>query len=587
MNDHPLHPLLARQRAAIGSIALFSVATSLLALTLPLYMLGVFANVLTSRSADTLLMLTAGAVLALALQGALDTIRARLLARTGITIDAQLAPSVLVATLRHAAGATGRSAQPLRDAAEVRALLTGPAIFDLFDAPFVPVYLLVIFLLHPLLGLVALAGACALIALALLNERIARKPIGEALDASRRAQARADEYVRHADALAAMGMIPAAQRRWQALQGRALARLARGTDTTATSRTVARLMRMLLQVALYAVGAWLYLDNRLMVGAIVAASVLTARALAPLEGLIGSWRNTVGAWQAYRRLGALLASPRAGTGPTAPRLGPPRGRLELDQVVVPAPQGNRILLRGISFTLEPGECLGIVGPSGAGKSTLARAIVGLIEPRAGKVRLDGFELAAWDRDALGRHVGYLPQDVQLLNGSVHENIARLETGDADALSRAAELAGLRDLVAALPRGFDTPIGEEGEQLSAGQRQHVALARALYGDPRLVVLDEPDAHLDGAGEAALTRAIGALHRLGVTLVIITHRPSLLQQADKLLVLRNGSVERYGPRAQLIGTLTAPSTARAAASGIPAITTPREARATTTPTEEPSR
>jgi len=583
MTDHPLHPLLARQRAAFGSLAMASVATNLLALTLPLYMLGVFANVLTSRSADTLAMLTAGAILALLLQGALDMIRARLLARTGITIDAELAPSVLDATLRHAAGSAGRSAQPLRDAAEVRALLTGPAIFDLFDAPFVPVYLLVIFLLHPLLGMVALLGALTLVVIALVNERLARKPIADALDASRRAQARADEFARHADAIAAMGMIPAALRRWQSMHAHALARLARGTHTTSTSRSIARFVRMVLQVALYGVGAWLYLDNQLMVGAIVAASVLTTRALAPLEGMIASWRNSVAAWQAYRRLGALLGSTRRRPDSAPTRMGTPRGRLDLDQVIVPAPQGNRILLRGISFALEPGECLGIVGPSGAGKTTLARTIVGLIEPRAGKVRLDGFELAAWDRDALGRHVGYLPQDVQLLHGTVHENIARLESGDAEALSRAAELAGLRELVASLPRGFDTPIGEDGEQLSAGQRQHVALARALYGEPRLVVLDEPDAHLDGAGEAALARAITALRRLGITLVIVTHRPALLQQADKLLMLRNGSIERYGPRAQLIGAIGTAPVARAA-TATPAITTPRTAPVAT---EEPSR
>ncbi len=565
MNDHPLHPLLARHRLAFVATGLFSLVVNLLVLTVPLYMLGVFSNVLTSRSAETLLVLTVGAAIALLVQGLIDLIRARLLARTAITLDAKLTPALMAATLRQAGTAGHRSAQPLRDAAELRGFMTGSAVFNFFDAPFAPIYLLVVFLLHPLLGTVTLIGALTLVGIALLNERITRRPIDEALQAGRRAQAQADEFTRHADAITAMGMVGAATDRWRAGNDQALLRLARGAETAATMRTLARLVRTLLQIVLYGVGAWLYLDNRLMVGAIVASSLLSARALAPLEGLIASWRATRGAWQAYRRIRALVAQDAARPSSTATRMGSPTGRVEVDQIVVPSPEGSRMLLRGVSFALQPGEFLGIVGPSGAGKSTLVRTLVGLHEPRAGKVRLDGFELAAWDRDELGRGVGYLPQDVQLLRGTVHENIARLRSDDAQAMASAAGLAGLREVVATLPRGFDTAIGEGGTHLSAGQRQQIGLARALYGTPRLVVLDEPDAHLDGAGEAALGRALEIVRKAGATLVVVTHRPGLLRQADKLLLLRNGAVERFGPAAQVMPSLgpIAPSRLNAAA------------------------
>jgi PrtD family type I secretion system ABC transporter len=565
MTDHPLHPVLARHRAAFVAIGLFSLVVNLLVLTVPLYMLGVFANVLTSRSAETLLVLSAGAAIALLVQGAIDVIRARLLARAAISLDAQLTPAVMGATLRQAPSSSHRSAQPLRDAAEVRSFLTSPSVFSFFDAPFAPLYLLAVFMLHPVLGFVTLAGGLTLVGIALLNERITRRPIDEALQASRRTQSQADEFARHADAIAAMGMVPAATERWRAGNGQALLRLARGAETAATMHTLARMIRTLLQVALYGVGAWLYLENRLMVGAIVAASLLSARALAPLEGLIASGRATRGAWQAYRRIGALVAQDTLRAAASATRMGEPTGRIEVDQLVVPAPEGGRMLLRGISFALEPGEFLGIVGPSGAGKTTLVRALVGLHEPRAGKVRLDGFELAAWDRDALGRSIGYLPQDVQLMRGTVHENVARLTSGNSEAMGAAAALAGLREVVATLPRGFDTAIGEGGAHLSAGQRQQIGLARALYGNPRLIVLDEPDAHLDGTGEAALARALELVRKAGATLIVVTHRPSLLRQADKLLLLRNGAVERFGPAAPLMRSLGPIAPARPGAAG----------------------
>jgi PrtD family type I secretion system ABC transporter len=575
MTDHPLHPILARHRSAFVATGLFSLVVNVLVLTVPLYMLGVFSNVLTSRSADTLLVLSVGAAIALLVQGVIDVIRARLLARTAIALDAQLTPTVMAATLRQATSTSHRSAQPLRDAAELRGFLTGPSVFTFFDVPFAPLYLLAVFLLHPLLGIVTLAGGVALVVIALLNERLTRRPIDDALQASRRAQAQADEFARHADAIAAMGMVGAATERWRAGNGQALLRLAHGAESAATMRTLARMVRTLLQIVIYGVGAWLYLDNRLMVGAIVASSLLSARALAPLESMIASWRATRGAWQAYRRIGALIAQDAARAGSSPTRMGTPSGRIEVDQLVIPAPEGNRMLLRGVSFALEPGEFLGIVGPSGAGKSTLARTLVGLHEPRAGKVRLDGFELAAWDRDELGHSVGYLPQDVQLLRGTVHENIARLRSGDSQAMVAAAGLAGLREVVASLPRGFDTPIGEGGAHLSAGQRQQIGLARALYGTPRLVVLDEPDAHLDGAGEAALARALEIVRKAGATLVVITHRPSLLRHADKLLLLRNGAVERFGPAAQIIRSLgpIAPARPSTAAASVMPAPTPR--------------
>lgn len=557
-----LAAVLGGQRVAFIQLWLFSAVFNLLVLTVPLYMLGVFANVLTSRSRDTLVLLTAGAGIALLLQAAIDLVRARLLARAGVALDARLSPLVLAASIRMAAGRPGHASPGLRDAAELRAFLGSQAIFTLFDAPFIPLYLLALFALHPALCLLAAAGSAMLLAIAAINEVATRRPVEQILRATRRAQARADELVRQADTVTVMGMGAAALRRWQHGNHRALVTLTEALDRVSLSRSLARLVRVLLQVGVYALGAWLYLDNQLMIGAIVAASLLMTRALAPLETGIGAWRQIRSAHAAYQRLGLLLArAPAPGTRRPIDD-DSARGRLQVEQLVVHAPDSQRLLLRAVSFSLAPGEFLGVVGPSGAGKSTLAGAITGAIAPRGGRVRLDGIELGAWDAEAPGGGIGYLPEEAHLLQGTVLENIARFGGTDRESVLRAARLAGAHEMISGLPAGYDTEVGEGGLALSAGQRQQIGLARALYGSPRLVVLDEPNAHLDAEGEAALARAFAHLRQSGVTLVVITHRPGLLAEADSLLVLSHGAVGAFGPRAQVMRRIT-PMPARASA------------------------
>ena len=555
MTQHVLHTILARYRGSFLMLWVFSIFFNLLVLTLPLYMLGVFTNVLTSRSQDTLVLLTLAATIALVIQGAIDFVRSRLLIRVGVNLDADLTPQVLEAIVRHAAGSAQRNAQRLRDAVELRSFLTGSSIFTLFDAPFVPLYVLVIYLLHPTLGTIALLGSVTLVVIAVANELTTRAPIEGALKSNRHAQGRVEEFVRNADAIEAMGMMPAVLNQWHTSNEASLVALTRGSDSASITRALAKFVRLMLQIGLYAAGAYLYLNNEVMVGAIIAASILMGRALAPLEVAITTWKSMVGAWDAYTRIKEVLEPKRLHLYRDRMSLPVPSGRLQLDRVIVSVPGSDRLTLKGVSFALEPGEFLGVVGPSGAGKSTLAKTIVGLIEPKMGSARLDGVALSSWHPDELGNHVGYLPQDVQLFSGTVRENIARLSRGnDPQAVLQAAEMVGLHEAILQLPNGYDSDIGEGGSLLSAGQRQHLGLARALYGNPRLLVLDEPNSNLDSVSEDALLKTMDEAKKKGITLVVITHRPSILRAADKLLMLNNGTVEAFGPRAKIMQQLT---------------------------------
>lgn len=566
-----LHQILVRYRSSFLMLWVFSIFFNLLVLTMPLYMLAVFSNVLTSRSQDTLVLLTVAATLALVIQGVLDFIRSRLLIRVGASLDADLTPHVLEAIIRHAAGSAQRNAQRLRDAVKLRTFLTGPTIFTLFDLPFAPLYVVAIYLLHPALGVLALLGCLALVAIAVVNEWLTRAPIEGALKFNRHAQSRVEEFVRNADAIEAMGMMPAVRQEWQRSNNDSLAALTAGSDSASVTRALAKFVRVMLQVGIYAVGAYLYLQNEIMVGAIMAASLLIGRALAPLETMITTWKSMVEAWDAYKRIKEVLDPKRLSPYTNRMAMPVPAGRLQLERVVVAAPGTDRLTLKGVSFSLEPGEFLGIVGPSGAGKSTLAKTIVGIMSPRSGSARLDGVDLSSWHSDDLGAHIGYLPQDVQLFSGTVRENIARLgENVDSQAVLQAADMVGLHDTILQLPKGYDSDIGEAGAFLSAGQRQHLGLARALYGNPRLLVLDEPNSNLDSVSEDALLKTMDEAKKKGITLVVITHRPSILRAADKLLMLNNGTVELFGPREQVMRKLTPSKPARPEA---PAAAQPR--------------
>jgi PrtD family type I secretion system ABC transporter len=543
--------LLARFGPYFVYAGLFSLVINLLLLVPPLYMLQVFDRVLASRSGETLAMLTVMAVGALVVMAMLDVLRARLLAGAGMVLDRTLGPRVLDGVLAHTARQSGAAyVNGLRDVNTLRGFLGGTGLLTLFDAPWLPFFLLVIFLFHPVLGATAATGAVLMIALAWLNERTTREPLERAQAEARRAARFIDANVRNAEVVSALGMLPAVTRRWGGLNDAALAERARAARLGGFFAGWTKFARQAIQLAMLAAGAYLVVAQDVTAGVMIASTILLGRALAPVETLVAGWRSLVEARAAWRRLDELLKgmSQQAHT-----ELPAPKGRVEAEKVVFGL--RDKPILRGVSFRLEAGEALGLIGPSASGKSTLARLIVGVWKPLSGVMRLDGADVATWPRESLGPHVGYLPQDVELFGGTVADNIARLAEPDAEKVIRAAQRAHVHEMILRLPKGYDTEIGEAGQALSAGQRQRVALARALYGNPRLVVLDEPNADLDSDGEVALLRTLQLLKSEAVTLVVITHRPSLLRGVDKMLVLREGVVERFGTRAEVMEKVTA--------------------------------
>jgi len=533
--------------------ALFSLAVNLLLLAPPLYMLQVFDRVLSSRSEETLLVLTFAALVALLLMAVLDVLRARLMAAAGAALDRRLGPLVLEGLLAQAARSSGSGyLNGLRDVNTLRGFFGGQGLLAVFDAPWLPLFLLIILLFHPLLGAVALAGAVAMLLLALLNERMTREPLERAQDEARRAGRFIDANMRNAEVVNALGMLPAVTRRWAALNEGALREQRRASRTGGALLGCTKFARQLIQLAMLGAGAYLVLSQHVSAGIMIAATILLGRALAPVETLVGGWRGMVEARSAWRRLDQLLAgSPLQEPGTELPA---PAGAVQVEQVLFRLPGVERPIIRGASFNLKPGEALGVIGPSASGESTLARLVVGIWKPASGAVRLDGAEVCAWPRERLGPYLGYLPQDVELFAGTVAENIARLGEPDAVQVIHAAKRAHVHELILRLPQGYDSATGESGQGLSPGQRQRIALARALYGKPRLVVLDEPNASLDHEGEEALLRTLQGLKEEGTTLIIVAHRPSLLRGVDKLLVLREGSVDMFGPRAEVLARLT---------------------------------
>ncbi len=525
-----------------------------LALLVPsIYMLQVFDRVFASRSVETLAMLTAFTALALAFAYCMDTARSRALAWAGRALDRRLSPVALASALRQAAGPGERAdTDALRDISQLRACLTGSGTQALLDAPWLPIYLIVIYLMHPMLGAMAAIGACLLAGLAVLTERLTRGRTERALRASRATMHLAGTLTRNAEAIIGMGMTRAAVAGWQARHEELLdAQAHLGTASFALA-AIARVMRQALQVAILALGAWLVINAHASPGIMVAATILLGRALQPVEHLIGGWKGQVEARGAWRRLSERPAAQPVRDALTLPA---PIGRLEVERVAFRIAPARPLLVKSVGFSLEAGESLGIVGPSASGKTTLIRLILGIWKPQAGEVRLDGADIAQWDRDRLGQHVGYLPQDVELFAGTVAENIARLGPVDAQAVVQAARLAHAHEMILRLPEGYDTQIGEAGAVLSGGQRQRIALARALHGDPRLVVLDEPNANLDAEGEAALAAALKELQARRVTVVLVGHRPAIMARLDKLAVLKDGALEAFGPTASILPHLRA--------------------------------
>lgn len=550
-----LRGALAACRAAVAAVAAFSLAISLLMLVVPIYMMQIFDRVLATGNLDTLLALTAIALLAVAVLGTLEAVRGMVMNGVGVWLDRSLAPEVLHSSGVRALRAGGSSgAQGLRDLAAVRNYLSGPAVFAIFDAPFVPIFIGVVFLIHPLLGWLSLGGAVVLFALALANEIATRRPVAESNARSAAALNEADAAIRNADVIEALGMMGTLEARWRKASDGYLEGHGRASDRASSIGATARTFRLGLQIAMLGVGAWLVTRNAITGGAMIAASIIAGRAMAPVEQSINGWKVMVAAQASYRRVRALLVEtgPRAGS-MTLPE---PAGRLSVEGLIYIPAGGTVPLLRDLNFEIEAGSALGIIGPSAAGKTTLARHLVGSLMPTRGHVRLDGAELTAWNPTDRGRWVGYLPQDVELFAGSVRENIARMGEAEDEDVVAAARLAGAHEMVLALPQGYETVIGPGGGVLSGGQRQRIALARAVFRVPRLVVLDEPNANLDTEGEQALLATLRELKRLGSTVVLVAHRPSLMVSMDRLLMLREGQVAAFGPRDEVLRRLAAP-------------------------------
>jgi len=539
-------------RAAMRDVGIFSASINLLMLAPAVYMLQVYDRVLASRNGMTLAMLTLLMLGLFALMAALDHIRARIVIRAGARLDQQLSARVFDAAFE-ANLRSGRfdAGQALGDLNTVRQFVSGNALFAFFDAPWFPVYLLAIVLFDPWLGLLAFLGATILLALAWLNERVSVEPLAEANQLSVRANRLATVQLHNAEVIAAMGMLTALRQRWSELQQRMLRQQQVASEKTGTVGAVTRAARIALQSLVLGFGAWLVLENRITPGMMIAASILMGRALAPIEMVIGAWKQWSGARIAWRRLDALLsAHPQQAPAMALPR---PEGRLTVEAVSAAPPGSRQVVLAGVSFAIGPGDVLGLIGPSASGKSTLARLLVGVWPAQAGAVRLDGADVYRWNKSELGPAIGYLPQDVELFPGSIGNNIARFGEPDAEGVIAAAKLAGVHEMILRFPQGYDTVLGEEGGGLSGGQKQRIALARALYGDPALVVLDEPNANLDEAGEAALLQAITVLRERGRTVVLVTHRSGILASTTRLLVLKGGRPQAFGPPQHVLAAL----------------------------------
>jgi ATP-binding cassette, subfamily C, type I secretion system permease/ATPase len=549
---HPdLASALRAARRSFGSVALFSAVVNLLMLTGPLYMLQVYDRVLSSRSVSTLVALSFFLVGAYACQGALDLIRSRVVARSAEVLDHRLALAVHSAVIRLANTTShpGEGSQPVRDLDQIRSFLTGAGPVAIVDLPWIPVFLFVCFLIHPWLGVASTVGGIVLFTVTLLTERSTRTPVrAAAADAGRRA-IMVEAQRRSSETIMAMGMVGALAQRWTGVNNRYIVAVGRLSDITSSFVGASKVLRLLLQSGILGVGAYLVILQEVTAGAMIASSLMMGRALAPIETVIANWRGFVAARQSITRLSEALT--RATPTRAATALPKPARSLNVEGVTVIAPGGTAPIVAGVRFGLKAGQALGIIGASGAGKTSLVRTLVGIWPPATGSVRLDGAALDQWDPELLGRHIGFISQTVELFDGTISENIARMSTApDTDAVLHAARVAGAHDMILRLPSGYDTEIGEAGQVLSGGQRQRVALARALYGDPFLVVLDEPNSNLDNEGEMALRQAIIGVKRRGGVVVLIAHRPSVLSVCEQILLLANGRQKEFGPRDEIL-------------------------------------
>ena len=543
-------------RSAFTGAAVFSFFINVLLLMSPIYMLNIYDRVLSSRNVTTLVVLSIITLVLFWVYSILETLRSQVLVRIGGSLDRKLNGRVFSAIFKAAVQRPGMGGgQAVRDLDTMREFLTGQGMFAFFDAPWLPIYLCAVYLMHPLLGIVGTIGGILIIMLTVDQELATRKTLGEATQTSMAAGRFLENSLRNVEAISAMGMMPAMLARWRERRQKTLGLQALASDRAGLILALSKFVRIVLGSSMMGFGAYLVIQNELTGGLMIAANIMMSKALQPVELAVATWKQLLAARQSYARLQSLLeAIPADAQHMPLPA---PTGSLELDRVVAAPPNTNVAVVKGVGFRLAAGGALGIIGPSAAGKSSLARLIVGVWQAHSGVVRLDGSDIRSWDADRLGQFIGYLPQDIELFEGTVAENIARFAEIDADSVIQAAQMAGVHDMILQMANGYDTRIGPGGATLSGGQRQRVGLARALYKLPPLIILDEPNSNLDRDGEAALAKCMTQLKEAKRTTIVITHRPSILASVDHIMVMNSGVAEAFGPRDEVLAKYMRPS------------------------------
>jgi ATP-binding cassette subfamily C protein EexD len=553
VTKNALQDALGACKGSFLVVGFFSMFINILMIVPAIYMLQVYDRVITSGSITTLVMLTLIMTMLLIAMGGLEWVRSRILVRVSNKIDSLLNRQVFDNSFKIAlySGGSQNSSQPMQDLTALRQFMTGNGLFAFFDAPWIPIYLAVMYVFHPWYGIIGLISAIVLVILAFVGEKLTGKMLQQANQEAAVANGKMSKNLVNAEVVESMGMLGRMRELWQEKQTNVLVLQSMASDRAGILSTSSKTIRMLMQSIILGVGAYLTVQQEITPGLMIAGSILLGRALAPVDQMIGAWKSFVAARGQFKRLSDMLSNlPQE---PDRMSLPAPKGDIQFEGVVV-APPGSRLTaLKNITFTALAGDTVGILGPSAAGKSTLARALLGIWPAAAGKVRLDGADIFTWNREELGPHIGYLPQDIELFEGSISENIARFGDVDAEQVVTAARAAGVHNMILELSDGYDTIIGAQGGGLSGGQRQRIGLARALYGEPTLIVLDEPNSNLDDVGEKALAAAIHTMKQRGATIFIITHRVNILSQVEKLLVLSQGSLQMYGPRDEVLKAL----------------------------------
>lgn len=552
-HENNLQAALKACRGSFLSVGFFSLFVNTLMLVPTFYMIQVSGRVVPSSSTSTLIMLTLILTILMLTLGSLEWVRSRIMVRISNRLDVLLSRDVYRASFRKAlnSGGMDASAQSLNDLTSLRQFLTGNGLFAFFDAPWLPVYTAVMFLFHPWFGWMTVISAVVLVALAYVNHRYTGGALAEANKQSLTANLHTTKSLRNAEVIESMGMLDTLMGRWAVRQRRVLVLQSGASDKSGVITSISKTFRAWAQSMMLAAGAYLVITHEINPGLMMAGSILLGRALAPIDQMIGSWKGFVAARVQYQRLNETLDKLNAE--PERMSLPDPEGHVQVESLFVAPPGAKAAVIKNISFVTPAGSVVGIVGPSAAGKSTLARALLGIWPPQHGVVRLDGADISAWDKQKLGPHLGYLPQDIELFEGSISDNIARFGKIDPEKVVLAARIAGVHEMILQLPDGYDTVIGSEGVNLSGGQRQRIGLARAVYGSPRLIVLDEPNSNLDEVGERALGVALQKMKETGATVFIISHRPNVLSRLDRIMVLNSGTLTMYGPRDQVIAEL----------------------------------